>query len=65
MDPGTRRRTLFLVVSAALFVAVVIAAREVMLPFILAIVIAYVLTPLVAAVERRNVCWARSAVSAP
>jgi predicted PurR-regulated permease PerM len=55
MDSSTRRRTVFLVVSAALFVAVVVAAREVILPFILAIVIAYVLTPLVAAVERRNV----------
>ncbi len=31
-----------------------IAAREVMLPFILAIVIAYVLTPLVASLERRK-----------
>jgi len=55
MDPTMRRRAVFLVVSAALFVSVVITAREVMLPFILAIVIAYVLTPLVAAVERRNV----------
>ena len=50
-----RKRAIFLAVSAALFLAVVVAAREVMLPFILAIVIAYVLTPLVAAVERRNV----------
>jgi predicted PurR-regulated permease PerM len=32
-----------------------IAAREVMLPFILAIVIAYVLTPLVASLERRKI----------
>jgi predicted PurR-regulated permease PerM len=52
---GRRKHTVFLVVSAALFLAVVVAAREVMLPFILAMVIAYVLTPLVAAVERRNV----------
>jgi predicted PurR-regulated permease PerM len=50
-----RKRAVFLVVSAALFLAVVVAAREVMLPFILAFVIAFVLTPLVAAVERRNV----------
>ena len=55
MDSSARRRTAFLVASAVLFVSVVVAAREVMLPFILAIVIAYVLTPLVAAVERRNV----------
>jgi predicted PurR-regulated permease PerM len=41
-------------VSAAIAVAVMIAASEVMLPFILAVVIAYVLTPLVAALERRK-----------
>ena len=40
--------------SAAVAVATMIAAREVMLPFILAIVIAYVLTPLVASLERRK-----------
>ena len=49
------KRTVFLAVTGAIFVAVVVAAREVMLPFILAIVIAYVLTPLVVAVQRRNV----------
>ncbi len=49
------RRPLFLWVSAAIAVTVMMAAREVMLPFVLAIVIAYVLTPLVAEFERRNV----------
>jgi predicted PurR-regulated permease PerM len=49
------RRPLFLWGSAAIAIAVMIAAREVMLPFILAVVIAYVLTPLVAALERRRV----------
>lgn len=48
-------RPLFLGLSAALFVAVVVAAREVMLPFVLALLIAYVLTPLVVVVERRRV----------
>ena len=43
---------MFFAVSAALIVWVVIAAHEVMLPFILALLIAYVLTPLVAWVER-------------
>jgi predicted PurR-regulated permease PerM len=41
--------------TAAVVVAVMIAAREVMLPFILAVVIAYVLTPLVALLEKRRV----------
>jgi predicted PurR-regulated permease PerM len=49
------RRPLFLWSSAAIAVAVMVAAREVILPFVLAIVIAYVLTPLVAELERRNV----------
>ena len=42
-------------ISAAVAVAVMIVAHEVMLPFVLAAVIAYVLTPLVAMVERRKV----------
>jgi predicted PurR-regulated permease PerM len=41
-------------VSAAVAVAVMIAAHEVMLPFVLAVVIAYVLTPLVALAEKRR-----------
>jgi len=49
------RRTLLLTVTASVAVAVMLAAHEVMLPFVLAVVIAYVLTPLVAAVERRKV----------
>jgi predicted PurR-regulated permease PerM len=52
--PPRWRRPLFLWTSAAVAVAVMIAAREVMLPFILAVVIAYVLTPLVATLERRK-----------
>src|SRR5579864_495024 len=49
------RRPLFLGASTALATAVVVAAHDVMLPFVLAVLIAYVLTPLVAAVERRRV----------
>jgi predicted PurR-regulated permease PerM len=48
------RRHIFLGVSAAAAVAVMVLAHEVMLPFILATVIAYVLTPLVAMAERRK-----------
>jgi predicted PurR-regulated permease PerM len=49
-----QRRHVFLGLSAAVAVVVMIAAHEVMLPFILAGVIAYVLTPLVATAERRR-----------
>jgi predicted PurR-regulated permease PerM len=49
------RRQVFLVATAVVAAAVMIAAHEVMLPFILAAVIAYVLTPLVALVEQRRV----------
>jgi len=48
------RRTVFLAVSGAVAAAVMIAAHEVMLPFVIALVLAYVLTPLVAAVEKRG-----------
>ncbi|HEY1695884.1 MAG TPA: AI-2E family transporter [Polyangiaceae bacterium] len=48
------RRQAFLAVAAVVSVAVIVAAHDVLLPFILAIVIAYVLTPLVAWAERRR-----------
>jgi predicted PurR-regulated permease PerM len=48
------RRHVFLGATAVVAVAVMAAAHEVMLPFILAAVIAYVLTPLVAVAERRR-----------
>jgi predicted PurR-regulated permease PerM len=44
-----------LAVSGALVLALLAWAREVLLPFVLAIIIAYVLTPLVAACERIRV----------
>jgi predicted PurR-regulated permease PerM len=55
IEPHRWRRYIFLGASGAAALAVMITAHEVMLPFILATVIAYVLTPLVAAVERRRV----------
>jgi predicted PurR-regulated permease PerM len=45
----------FLAISAAVVLAVLVWAREVLLPFILALIIAYVLTPLVARCERLRV----------
>jgi len=44
----TRPRIIFLSVSAVLVFGLLLSVREVLLPFILAIIIAYVLTPLVA-----------------
>jgi predicted PurR-regulated permease PerM len=48
-------RTLFLATSALLVVVVLVAARAVLLPFVLALVVAYVLTPAVTRVEQRGV----------
>ena len=50
-----RRHTLFLCVCGAIAVAVIYVAQSVLLPFVLALVIAYVLTPLVAWVESRRI----------
>ena len=50
-----RRHTIFLVVISAIALAVIALAHAVMLPFVLALVIAYLLTPLVAWVERKRV----------
>lgn len=56
---GTRlsrwARPIFLAVSALSAVAAVVSAHEVMLPIVLGILIAYVLTPVVTSVERRRV----------
>jgi predicted PurR-regulated permease PerM len=48
----TRERIIFLAISGAVTVAVLVWAGEVLLPFILALIIAYVLTPLVERCER-------------
>jgi predicted PurR-regulated permease PerM len=55
--PGgwTRGRAIFLAVSGFLVLALLVWAREVLLPFVLAIIIAYVLTPLVELCERVRV----------
>lgn len=49
------QRIVFLSASAAAAVTVIALASSVLLPFVLALVIAYVLTPLVAWVEKRGV----------
>ncbi len=51
----TRGRVAFLAVSGALVLLLLVWAREVLLPFVLALIIAYVLTPLVALAERARV----------
>lgn len=58
LDPSRaarRRHAIFLAVTLTIAASVAIAARSVLLPFVLAIVIAYVLTPAVAWVERKRV----------
>lgn len=58
--PGSRtRRRWFLLASTLLLVALLVAAREVLLPFLLAIVLAYVLSPLVQWSERQTVFGVR------
>jgi predicted PurR-regulated permease PerM len=47
-----RRRFYLLLASALIAVGVIVAARDVVLPFVLALVVAYVLMPLVSWVER-------------
>jgi predicted PurR-regulated permease PerM len=48
-------RRIFLAVSAVAVVGIILAARQVLLPFILALVVAYVLLPAVVRVERLRV----------
>ena len=50
-----RARTLFLLGSLAVAVTLVVLARGVILPFVLALVLAYVLMPLVAWAEQRKI----------
>lgn len=51
----SRARVVFLAVSGAAIVGTLYGSREVLLPFVLAVVIAYVLTPAVARFERLRV----------
>jgi predicted PurR-regulated permease PerM len=48
----SRRRIVFLSISAAVVVALIVWAAEVLLPFVIALIVAFVLTPLVARCER-------------
>jgi predicted PurR-regulated permease PerM len=57
-----RRHTIFLAVSGAIAVGVLVLAHSVLLPFVLALVIAYLLTPLVAWVESRKVSRAAAII---
>src|SRR5262245_20561228 len=58
----TRRRIVFLALSALVVVALLVWAREVLLPFVLAMIVAYVLTPLVARCERLRIPRALSII---
>jgi len=51
----SRQRIAFLAISGVLLIALLVWTAEVLLPFILALIIAYVLTPLVAFAERYRV----------
>ncbi len=53
MSPRAQR-IVFLSLSAAVVVGTLVIARDVLLPFVLALVIAYVLTPLVAWAEKKG-----------
>lgn len=53
--PKKWRKPVLLTVTAAVIITVVALAHEVMFPFVMALVLAYVLTPAVAFVERRKV----------
>ncbi len=52
--PSRLRRALFLAISAACALATLVVAREVLLPFVFALFVAYLLTPVVTAMERRR-----------
>jgi predicted PurR-regulated permease PerM len=51
----TRGRVIFLAVSSVCIVGLLVAVRAVLLPFIVAVIIAYVLTPLVVQCERAKI----------
>ena len=53
--PERWHKPVFMGISAAALVAVIAIAHDVMTPFVMALIIAYVLTPLVSWVERRRV----------
>lgn len=51
----SNRKNLFLILSAAFVVLLLFLIREVLFPFVLALVVAYVITPVVAYLERKRV----------
>jgi predicted PurR-regulated permease PerM len=53
--PSHTKRWVFLGLSGAIAATLMVVAHDVMLPFVLALVVAYVLTPAVVRVERRRV----------
>jgi predicted PurR-regulated permease PerM len=52
---GRWKRIVFLSLSAAIALFVMLVSHDVMMPFVMALVLAYVLTPLVAILERRRI----------
>jgi predicted PurR-regulated permease PerM len=57
------RKNLFLILSAAFAVLLLFLIREVLFPFVLALVVAYVITPVVAYLERKRVPRAVAIIS--
>ena len=54
-DARKRQRRIFLTVSAVLAVAILLVANEVLLPFVLGLLVAYILLPAVLRIERLKV----------
>jgi len=54
-DARKKQRRLFLTLSAVLAVAILLVANEVLLPFVLGLVVAYILLPAVLRIERMKV----------
>jgi len=57
MDPARRRRhrRIFLAITGVLATAVIVASNDVLFPFILALIVAFILTPVVLWIEKRGV----------
>ncbi len=55
VDRRKRQRRIFLTVSAVLAVAILLVANEVLLPFVLGLLVAYILLPAVLRIERLKV----------
>ena len=53
-DGWDRKRIGFLAVSSVLLLGLLLLVREVVLPFLLAVIVAYLLTPSIAFLERKR-----------